>query len=240
MANRTYPSLALPGRLAHQIGRQIVSGDRPEGDLLPHETELAEQFDVSRQAVREGLKVLAAKGLVTSRRRAGTHVAPREDWNLLDPDVLAWCSPASLETTFIRDLVELRLLIEPAAAWMAASRADPGAVDTIAAALAEMRRTAAMSEEFYAADVAFHSAIFAASGNSLINQLSTILAPLLQASLRTTHQAVATFPDAISAHADVYEAIVAREADLARSRMRALLSSVADEIAELTSRPRPH
>src|SRR5437867_3062047 len=171
MSNRTYPSLALPGRLAHEIGRQIVSGNRTEGELLPHETELAVQFDISRQAVREGLKVLAAKGLVTSRRRAGTHVAPRKSWNLLDPDVLAWCSPASLETIFIRDLVELRLLIEPAAAWMAASRADRAAVDAIGAALAEMRRTAAMSDEFYAADVAFHSAIFAASGNSLINQL---------------------------------------------------------------------
>jgi DNA-binding FadR family transcriptional regulator len=240
VANRTYPSIALPGRLAHEIGRQIVSGDRTEGELLPHETKLAEQFDVSRQAVREGLKVLAAKGLVTSRRRAGTHVAPRQSWNLLDPDVLGWCSPASLGTTFIRDLVELRLLIEPAAAAMAASRADPNAVEAIGAALAEMQRTAAASEAFYAADVAFHSAIFAASGNSLINQLSTILGPLLQVSLRTTHQAVATFPDAISAHAHVYEAIAAHESELAWSRMRALLSSVSDEIAELTARPRTH
>lgn len=240
MPNRTYPSVALPGRVAHEIGRKIVSGAIDEGASLPHETELASQFSVSRQAVREGLKVLAAKGLVTSRRRAGTHVTSRGSWNLLDPDVLEWSSPMSLGATFIRDLVELRRLIEPAAAGMAAKRGSQATIDAIGAAIAEMYRTAGMDEEFYAADVAFHTAIFVASGNAVIDQLSTILAPLLRVSLRATHLSVGSFPAAIAGHAHVYEAIRDRDPDLATRRMLSLLAYVSGEIEDIADQPRPH
>ena len=78
LAGRLYPSGALHGRLAHALGGQIVSGAIRQGETLPHEVELASRHDVSRQAAREALKVLAAKGLVSTRRRAGTTVAARE------------------------------------------------------------------------------------------------------------------------------------------------------------------
>ena len=122
---RLYPSVALHGQVAHEIGRRIVSGAVAEGEFLPRESELAEQFGVSRQAVREALKVLAAKGLVTSRRRAGTFVVPRANWNLLDPDVIAWHPPEKFSPAFLRDIIELRRLIEPAAAAFAAERGEP-------------------------------------------------------------------------------------------------------------------
>ena len=135
---RLYPSVALHGQVAHEIGRRIVSGAIAEGEFLPREAELAEQFAVSRQAVREALKVLAAKGLVTSRRRAGTYVMPRVD---LEPprsrrhrlaSAGRSCRPNSSS-----DLVELRRLIEPAAAEFAAERGGAASRSPrIAAALA--------------------------------------------------------------------------------------------------------
>jgi DNA-binding FadR family transcriptional regulator len=123
--SRLYPSKALHGQVAHKIGRRIAEGSISTGALLPREAELASQFGVSRQAIREALKVLAAKGLVASRRRTGTHVLPRSSWNLLDPDVLAWHPPERVPRDLLKDLIELRFLIEPAAAEAAASRASP-------------------------------------------------------------------------------------------------------------------
>ena len=89
--------------------------------------------------MREALKVLAAKGLVASRRRTGTSVLPRASWNLLDPDVLAWHTPESIRKEFLDDLIELRRVIEPAAAALAARRVDPERLGRIKAALDGMR-----------------------------------------------------------------------------------------------------
>ena len=143
---RLYPAAALHGQVAHEIGRQIVSGVIAEGDYLPREAELAARYGVSRQAVREALKVLAAKGLVVSRRRAGTRVTPRLTWNLLDPDVLAWHPPEAIDHAFFKDLVELRRLIEPAAATFAAQRGDAEKIAPITAAFERMRSAAAAED----------------------------------------------------------------------------------------------
>ncbi|HZP19223.1 MAG TPA: FadR/GntR family transcriptional regulator [Bauldia sp.] len=204
---RLYPSAALHGQVAHDIGRKIVSGAIAQGDFLPHEAELSEQFQVSRQAVREALKVLAAKGLVASRRRAGTYVMPRETWNLLDPDVIAWHPPAELSPDFLADLVELRRLIEPAAARFAATRGTPERIEGIGIALDKMRRTVGDPHAFFAADAEFHVAMCAASGNTLIDRLSFVLAPLYEASFRIQQEAGPTHQALIPVHEAVYDAI---------------------------------
>jgi DNA-binding FadR family transcriptional regulator len=228
---RLYPSGALHGQVAHDIGRRIVSGEIAEGAALPREAELSQQFSVSRQAVREALKVLAAKGLVKSRRRSGTHVMPRASWNLLDPDVLAWHQPGSLSPDFLSDLGELRWLIEPAAAGLAASRGDPAGAAHVAEALEAMRRAIGNPESFYAADVEFHLSIFSASGNALIERLSTILGPLLEASFRQQQGADSSSEALVAVHAAVYDAIVAGDAARARHSMESLLQNVSDQIA---------
>lgn len=234
---RLYPLAALHGQVAHDIGRRIVSGGIREGEALPREAELSRQFAVSRQAVREALKVLAAKGLVTSRRRAGTHVVPRSAWNLLDPDVLAWHRPDALPPDFLSDLVELRRLIEPAAAEYAAQRGDTRRVAEIGAALDTMRASVDEPDRFYAADVEFHLAIFAASGNALIERLSTILGPLLEASFRMQRD-VANDPESVvGIHNAVYDAIVDSDGVRARQAMAELLAS-ATEVATRLGAPR--
>jgi GntR family transcriptional regulator, galactonate operon transcriptional repressor len=174
--------LALHGQVAHSIGRRIVEGSIKENTFLPREAELATQFGVSRQAVREALKVLAAKGLVASRRRTGTSVLPRSSWNLLDPDVLAWHPPERVPPDFLKDLVELRRLIEPAAAERAATRATAEEIAALGTALDAMRATVDDRAAFIEADVEFHALVSAASGNVLFDRLSAMYAPLLGAS----------------------------------------------------------
>jgi DNA-binding FadR family transcriptional regulator len=78
------------GAIVNKLGTAILSGEFAPGDKLSGEVEFSEALDVSRAAFRESIQVLAAKGLVESRPKAGTRVLPRSRWNLLDPDVLAW------------------------------------------------------------------------------------------------------------------------------------------------------
>lgn len=233
MEKRLYPSAALHGQVAHDIGRQIVSGTIAEGRFLPREAELSERFGVSRQAVREGLKVLAAKGLVGSRRRAGTYVLPRSSWNLLDPDVLAWHSPSELDPGFINDLVELRRVIEPAAVEMAAARADAAGIERIAKALRRMQEGAGDIAAFSTADAEFHMAIFAASGNALIERLSHILGPLLAMSIQAQGRFGMELPDSIAMHAEIHEAIVAGDVAKAKAALAGVLRQASEEAAKL-------
>jgi DNA-binding FadR family transcriptional regulator len=233
---RLYPSRALHGQVAHKIGRRIAEGAIPAGALLPREAELAGQFGVSRQAIREALKVLAAKGLVASRRRTGTHVLPRSDWNLLDPDVLAWHPPERVPPDFLKDLIELRRLIEPAAAESAAARSSPEDVAAIGIALENMRRSVDDRDAFIGADVEFHVSIAGASGNLLFDRLSAMYAPLLTASfalqgqIRTRDMVQS---DTLPRHTAVYEAISSRDPPAARTAMEALLASAFREVSAI-------
>lgn len=201
-----YPSTPLHGRVAHEIGRQIVVGKFVEGSLLPRESELADKFDVSRQAVREALKVLAAKGLVASRRRTGTQVLPREAWNLLDPDVIAWHPADRLPAQLFIDLVELRRVVEPAAAGLAATRGDAAMAEVISAAVTDMVRFKDDPVAFDDADMRFHLAVLDASGNMLFQRLGLVIRPLLLASFHRVNDDLDT-QDILNLHAAVAEAI---------------------------------
>ena len=242
---RLYPSAGVHGHVAHEVGRLIVSGAIPVGAYLPREAELAERYGASRQAVREGLKVLGAKGLVASRRRAGTHVLPRASWNLLDPDVIAWYPPGGMPPELLEDLIALRQAIEPAAAVNAAGRGSAEAIAAIGAALEAMRSAEKPSEAFFAADAEFHDAIFSASGNTLFDRLSTIIIPLMRTSfelhfrgvetaLATLDQISAAVETSIDRHAAVHQAILDRDPARARQATDALLAQVSTEVAHAT------
>src|SRR5438046_5262201 len=120
---RTYPRRGLHGAVVHDIGLRIVQGELEAGDPLPTEDELSGELSVSRTVLREAIKVLAAKRLVESRPKTGTRVRQRAEWNLLDPDVLAWQLEAGPSPQFLEDTVELRAIIEPAAARLPAEPA---------------------------------------------------------------------------------------------------------------------
>ncbi len=230
---RLYPSRALHAQVAHEIGRRIVAGEIGEGENLPREAELAKQFDVSRQAVREALKVLAAKGLVAPRRRTGTTVLPRSVWNLLDPDVLAWHAPGHISPDFLLDLIELRRVIEPAAAALAARRADPERLARLEGALAAMRANSDDVPAFLEADTEFHTAMLSATGNTLFERLSNIIRPALEMALAPQAQSATSFNLAIEQHSAVYDAIARGDSEAARRSMEEILAIAHGNIVRL-------
>jgi DNA-binding FadR family transcriptional regulator len=147
------------------LGTDIVSGVYPPGTVLSSEVEFAEALDVSRGALREAMQVLAAKGLVESRPKAGTKVLPRTRWNLLDPDVLAWAFSGEPDPVLVRGIFELRAVVEPAAARFAAQRRDREDLRAMKDALATMRRHTLATDAGKAADRDFHDAILRATRN---------------------------------------------------------------------------
>lgn len=231
--NRLYPSGALHARLAHQIGRRIVTGEIAEGDPLPREAELVREFKVSRQAVREALKVLAAKGLVAPRRRTGTVVLPRASWNLLDPDVLAWYTPEAVRPSLFGDLIELRRVIEPAAAELAATRVDPDRLARMKAALDRMAAATNNPNAFFEADADYHGALLAATGNTLFERLDSISRAILKVTFSLHARSGPDYPLAVAQHTAVYDAIARGDAAGARRAMETILGTAHTHVTRM-------
>ena len=113
------------GNTVDHLGQAIVGGRYAAGASVPPEPMLCEELGVSRTVVLEAVKSLIAKGLVTSGPKVGTKVLPPEQWNWFDPDVVAWQSKAGLTREYLRDLQELRRVVEPAAATLYPAAANP-------------------------------------------------------------------------------------------------------------------
>src|SRR6476659_7620526 len=133
-------ALRLHGTIARDIGLQIVSGKFRPGNVLEGEVEASEQRRVSRTAYREAVRILAAKGLVHSRPRVGTRVSAVEEWHLLDPDVLSWIFTAEPSPEVLHGVFELRGIVEPAAAALAATRRNQYHLDRMRRALDAMSK----------------------------------------------------------------------------------------------------
>ena len=166
-------SRRIHGSIAHDLGVAIVSGVHKPGDILSGEIEFSEQLKVSRSAYREAVRILAAKGLVESRPKTGTRVSERSRWQLLDPDVLAWSFESEPSEDFIRDLFELRIIVEPAAAELAARRRTGQDLASMGHALEEMARYGLGSAAGQAADQTFHTGILQATRNAPLISLSS-------------------------------------------------------------------
>ena len=234
-----YPEQSLHGRVVHAIGRRILSGDLPPGALLPAELELG----ASRTVVREAIKVLAAKGLVESRPKIGTRVRPRDAWNLLDPDVLAWQQEGATNEVLLRELTEVRRVIEPAAAELAAARADARDVAALGRAFGEMERTAQAArgsdfEAFVQADMRFHLAILHACRNELLEQMSRVVYAALLVSFRATSRLPGRAKASLPKHRAIFDAIRAKDPRGAGAAMRHLVQGTARDIEALGGRPR--
>jgi GntR family transcriptional regulator, galactonate operon transcriptional repressor len=234
MQRRTYPRRGLHGELVHAIGLRIVRdeielGTSSPGARLLNEDLLGAEFGASRGVVREAVKVLAAKGLVESRPRTGTRVRPRAQWSLLDPDVLAWLAESELDEQFLRDLTEVRCIVEPSAAELAAVRANAEDIATLGDAFREMSASVSDTEAYVAADLRFHAAILAASHNEILDRM---IAPI-SAALRLTRIVTLHVGDSrsdVALHAPVLEAIRDRNPNAARSRMEALVRELVRRI----------
>ncbi len=213
----------LHGAVSHKLGMAILSGEYAPGDTLPGEVEFAKALDVSRSAYREAMQVLAAKGLVESRPKIGTRVLPRNRWNLLDPDVLAWAFAGEPDVAFVRGLFELRAIVEPAAAALAADRRERTDLKIMKDALAAMRRHTLATEIGRAADREFHDAVLTATRNDALIVLSASIGAAVSWTTQFKQRARALPRNPIPDHVLVYDAIAAGDAAAASAAMRALV-----------------
>src|SRR5690606_2181478 len=137
----------LSQRMTQELGRQIVCGFYDKNESLPTEAELCEKFGVSRSAVREAVKMLSAKGLITSKPRQGIRIQPEDQWNIFDPDLLRWVLESKPSLHVLKEFLQVRIAIEPEAAALAARYADSSKLDAIEKALEGMRKAEGNSDE---------------------------------------------------------------------------------------------
>jgi DNA-binding FadR family transcriptional regulator len=213
----------LRGSLAQDFGVRILKGELTEGHVFPGEVELAAELGISRSALREAFRILGAKGLVEGRPKTGTRVRPRRHWSLLDPDLLAWRFEAKPSHKFLRDLFELRLMVEPGAAALAASRRTNAQVATMAAALQGMSRHGLATEEGRLADQRFHLTMLEATANECVLAMaSTILSAIAWTTI--FKQRKRKLPrDPVPDHLALFDAIKAEDPDASREAMAELV-----------------
>lgn len=225
-------------RVVEELGRRIVQGLLPPDRPLPVEESLASDLGVSRGALREAVKALAAKGMLRTRPRTGTHVLPRGHWHHLDRDLLRWqqtYEPRQL----LRDTGELRRAVEPEAARLAAGRAGPGHIRVMFEALEAMEAAAAHPglDEFVEADMAFHRALLDASGNRLLASLGRALEVALEHSFAVSSQTPGAVEASLPFHRAIAEAVAECRPSDASAAILAIIEAAELEIARSPGLP---
>lgn len=210
-------------RIADHIGSAILCGRRAAGSLLPKEIEASVDLGVSRTAYREAVRMLIAKGLVETRPRVGTHVTQRRHWQVLDPDVLRWAFHSGPSVTFIHELFELRAILEPHAAELAARRRSGEQLQLMRKALEEMASHGLGTIEGRSADQRFHEQILTATGNQALMTLSASIGAAIHWTTVFKYQSALAPRDAIPDHIELYEAIADSDATRAAEAARNLI-----------------
>jgi DNA-binding FadR family transcriptional regulator len=208
----------LHGQVIQELGRLIISGELAPGAGLPREELLAERMNVSRTALREAMKVLSAKGLIESRQKTGTRVRETIHWHQLDADVLAWRCALMPTESFVEKLVEMREIIEPAAAAAAARRRTPEQLEKIKAAFEAMAAAEDM-DAWTVADLAFHEAVLHATNNELMTSLFSVIETALGTYFVLSASTAANFKYSLPHHQKVFDAIRRRHPEVARQAM---------------------
>ncbi|OQO89703.1 FadR/GntR family transcriptional regulator [Saccharomonospora piscinae] len=226
-----YSGRGVHGQVVAELGARIVSGELGSGDVIDLAA-LGRDLDVSMTALREAMKVLAAKGLVEARQKRGTYVRDRAHWNLLDSDVIHWRSQAGDTVAVLRDLAEVRAVVEPAVASMAALRRDDRDLAELDAALAEMADavgTGAAAE--VAADLRWHRAMLRATHNEMLARMDVFIEPSLRLRDALVHETAADDP--VPSHAVVVEAVRRQDAEAAAAAVTSLLDKAAQDAASV-------
>ena len=202
--------------------------------MLPVEDDLGEAFGVSRTVVREAIKVLVHKHLLEVRTRTGTRVLPSASWNHLDPDILRWRFASALDAKFVSDVIELRRIVEPAAAELSA-RATPSAVRAIEVALHDMATTTDINAH-NAADLRFHLCILEAAGNDLLLGLRYGIEGALSFAIRLLTRSKEEGESSHALHKAVADAIIRKNPAAARAAMDQLVDRWAVDSLRMISK----
>jgi len=222
-ADQPSAQATIHAAIARRIGSAILAGELKPGDCVGGEIGQSRSMGVSRPAYREAIRLLLAKGLLETRPKSGTHVAPRRRWNLLDPEVIAWAFAGNPDPRFIRDLLELRALVEPAAAALAAQRRSEAELEEMRAAIAAMKAHGLNSAAGREADRQFHNSLLAASGNEAFASLSKSIEAAVQWITLYKKRRDLWRSDLVDEHTAVFEGVANKDPDAARQAMSELL-----------------
>ncbi len=210
---------SLSAQVSRELGRKIVSGHYRPGDLLEDEAALADRYRVSRSVIRDAVKVLVGKGLLEVRRGIGTRVRNRNNWGLLDDDVLAWHQAAPPNPDLLRQLMDIRRVIEPKAARWAAELGSEEAHAEIAASQDSMEQEKGSIEDYIIADARFHRALLRAAGNDFLRAMEGVIFTALLNSIRLTNKDPRDNAASIPFHRAITDAVLARDGDSAEASM---------------------
>ncbi len=221
------------GNTVDHLGAAIVAGRYAAGAAVPPEPMLCEELGVSRTVVREAVKSLIAKGLVSTGPKVGTRVLSEDQWNWFDPDVIAWKSKAGLTRDFLRDLQDLRRVMEPAAVRLAAGRATREDLEEIETAFAGMREAAQGGGDYVAWDLRFHQGLLRASHNRMIVQMSKVLSALLRTSFEISTTREDGPRQSLPLHRAVLDAVIAHDPAGAERAILVLIEGANEDIEQV-------
>ena len=227
------------GNTVDHLGEAIVAGRYAIGASIPPEPALCLELGVSRTVVREAVKSLIAKGLMTTGPKVGTRVLSSDHWNWFDPDVIGWQSKAGLTPEFLRDLQDLRRVVEPAAMRLAAERATAQDLAEIELAYAGMKRAVEGGGDYVTYDLRFHQGLLRACRNRMLVQMSKALGALLRTSFEISTRRKDGPVNSLPLHREVLDAVTAHDPDRAEIAIRVLIDGARNDIEEvLASRRR--
>jgi DNA-binding FadR family transcriptional regulator len=212
-----------------------MAGRYEVGASLPPEPVLCEEFGVSRTVVREAIKSLVAQGLLVTGPKLGTRVLPDEHWNWFDPEVIAWQAQAGLSSEFVRDLQELRLVVEPAAVRMAAVKATPQDILRLEQAYSGMKAAVEDGGDYVTHDLRFHQGLLQASHNRMLMQMGRALSALLRMSFEISTRIMNGPRDSLPLHRAVLDAVIAHAPVKAERALMVLITAANDDIDHVLS-----
>jgi DNA-binding FadR family transcriptional regulator len=218
------------GHTLDVLGFAVVSGRYQPGQAVPPEPLLCDEYGVSRTVVREVIKSLVAKGLVSAGPKVGTRVLERERWNWFDPDVIIWQSKVGLTAEFLQDLQDLRRIIEPAAVRMAATRATADDIAGMETAFAGMQRAVDQGGDYVTHDLHFHQGLLRASHNLMLVQMSKALSALLRTSFEISTSRQDGPAGSMPLHRAVLDAVIAKNPAKAERAILVLIDGAREDI----------
>ena len=211
-----------------QIEGLLEKGELKPGDQLPAERALADQFQVSRASVREALRTLELLGIVETRAGGGTFVRQ------VAPDDLA----RPLQSLIARghtlpDVIEVRGVVEPAIAALAATRIDSEQLKELHELLIAQQAKVTAGEPYADEDTRFHEVIGHAAGNELLTTMLGVIWDVLRASREQWLQTNARAHASLEAHHRIYDALARHDADAARKASAEHIRAVGEGILNL-------
>lgn len=231
-ANCNKMSKNLHSQTLRHLGEAIVAGQYSKDNTVPPEPVLCAQLGVSRTVLRETVKSLVAKGLLSTGPKVGTRVRSEDHWNWLDSDVLAWQFKVDFSPEFLHSVCEFRRVVEPQCVRLAAERASTEQLAQLQLSFERMQRAAAQGLDDLSDDFHFHHLMLKAGGNRLISQMSKLLQALLSAAHDRLGRRPAVPDASMPWHAAVLAALLARDAERAQQAMRELINALEEDLVQ--------